>query len=294
MSTAIDNARNLPVVYYRVSISGLAPNKNVKEMSAATEETAQAAKGTVTTLLRRIPKTYAGPLTAISGKIRNLFYQKTIQLGDAFAVPISMVPAFRAQLQTLCQEYELYRTKLIEASESGDLERLAKAELSNLADKVDIPTTDAIKKSYGISIRTDINYTSSAVQAAMELLQDDLKAQLKAEVEESTKAENAEQLTAVTRTIVTTIQNFLADVQERCAGDPKGIQYKTMVDKLQHIVNVLPAYNVTNNPELAKLIETVGEKFANMNKDILKIDQTARQKAIDTANELTKTFASMF
>jgi hypothetical protein len=188
----------------------------------------------------------------------------------------------------------LHRVKLIEASENGDLEKMVKAELANLADKVDIPTTEAIKKSFGISIRTDINYTSKSVQDAMALLQDDLKAQLKTEVEASAKAENAEQLASVTRTIVETIQKFLADVQERCAGDPKGIQYKTMVDKLQHIVNVLPAYNVTNDPELSKLIETVGEKFANMNKDLLKLDATARQKAIDTAKEVSNTFASLF
>jgi hypothetical protein len=67
-----------------------------------------------------------------------------------------------------------------------------------------------------------------------------------------------------------------------------------MTDKLAHIVNVLPAYNLTQNAELANLIETVRTKFANMNKDVLKVDPTARQKAVDTVTEIKSAFATMF
>jgi hypothetical protein len=263
-------------------------------MSQQTEATASAEKGTVTTLVRNIPVCFSAPIKRIEGQIRNLFYNNGIQLGDSFGVPIAVLPVFKSKLDALRQEYALHFSTMVTAAENGTLQAMALKELADLGDKVAIPTVEQIREGYGVDVRTSLNIDTPAVASAMALLSDDLKAQLKTEIEESAKKEHAEQLASVTGVVVDTIKAFLEDVETRCAVDPKGIQFKTMTDKLAHIVNVLPAYNLTQNAELANLIETVRTKFANMNKDVLKVDPTARQKAVDTVTEIKSAFATMF
>jgi hypothetical protein len=67
-----------------------------------------------------------------------------------------------------------------------------------------------------------------------------------------------------------------------------------MVEALEEIVNVLPAYNVTNNPEITNLIETVRKTFDGVNKETLKDDATARQNMVTKAQTVASGFASMF
>jgi hypothetical protein len=294
MSNVINNVSEMPVVFYRFSVHGKADKKNVRSMSQQTEATASAEKGTVTTLVRNIPVCFSAPIKRIEGQIRNLFYNNGIQLGDSFGVPIAVLPVFKSKLDALRQEYALHFSNMVTAAENGTLQAMALKELADLGDKVAIPTVEQIREGYGVDVRTSLNIDTPAVASAMALLSDDLKAQLKTEIEESAKKEHAEQLASVTGVVVDTIKAFLEDVETRCAVDPKGIQFKTMTDKLAHIVNVLPAYNLTQNAELANLIETVRTKFANMNKDVLKVDPTARQKAVDMVTEIKSAFATMF
>lgn len=295
MNNTIQNAAELPVVVYRFSVHGKADKSNVRSMSEEITEQAGAEKDTVTTLVRRVPKCFAGPLKTAEGQIRNLFYKRAIQFGDCFAVPVKAVPAFKSELSRLEQEYGLHLSRLVEAAENGTLQQTADAQLADLKDKVTVPTAAEIREGYGVEVRTYVNFDSATVTGALAILSDDLRTALKADVEASLAKDNAEKLASANEKVVGAVRDFLKDVQERCGKvDPKGIQFKTLVDKARNVIDNLPAYNLTGDPELAALIESVRTKFDGLNKEVLKADPQARQKAVDGAAEIRTNFAKLF
>ena len=295
VANMINDAQEMPVVFYRLHIKGKASKANVKELSVKAEQENGAKADTVTSLVVRIPAIYAAPIKSVEGKIRNLFYKKAIQLGDAFGVPIKVLPSFKHELDTLTQEYNLHFSKLVEASESGEMETILSAQTADLREKITAPTAAEIRSGYGVVVNSFVNFESTAVQDAMKVLADDLKTSLKADVEASVARENASQLEASNQMILEKVKTVLKDIMTRCAlADVKGIKFATMVEALEEIVNVLPAYNVTNNPEITNLIETVRKTFDGVNKETLKDDETARKNMVTKAKSVASGFASMF
>ncbi len=295
VANMINNAQEMPVVFYRLHIKGKASKANVKELSLKAEQENGAKADTVTSLVVRIPAIYAAPIKSVEGKIRNLFYKKAIMLGDAFGVPIKVLPAFKFELDTLTQEYNLHFNKLVEASENGEMETILSAQTAELREKITPPTAAEIRTGYGVEINSFVNFESMAVKDAMKVLADDLKTSLKVDVEASVARENAHQLEASNELIVDKVKKVLKDIMTRCAlADVKGIKFATMVEALEEIVNVLPAYNVTNNPEITNLIETIRKTFDGVNKDALKDSETARKNMVAKAQTITAGFAQMF
>ena len=295
MSNMIQNAVEMPVVFYKFTVRGKASKTNVKEMSREAEEAAKADKGTVTSLVTRIPSCFAKPVKTVEGQIRNLFYKEAIVLGDSYGVPIAILPSFKSKLDKLVQEYHLHYSKLLDAAHSGELITILAKQSGELIERIKAPTVTEIEEGYGVEIDMDVNFTSSAVETAMKVLSDDLKDQLRKEVEVSRDRQNKAQLESVGQTIVGTVKELLLDIQDRCARqDVKGTHFQSLIDKVEHIVKVLPAYNVTNNPEMDKLLSEVKAKFENLDKDTLKVSADERQKAVDAAAEITKGFADLF
>lgn len=293
--TGIIERSDLPVVFYRVKVRGKASKTNIKELSDVAEQAAGAKRGTVTSLVVRVPECFAAPIKKRESQIRGLFYKEAIALGDAYGVPIAILPSFKAKLDVLRQEYALDFAALVEASENGVMERMLKEQLNILRQKVTPPTSAEIREGYGVDVQTFINFDSVAVQTAMKVLGDDIKSSLRADVEASVARENASQLSAAREKITEDVKAFLDDIRIRCSvADTKGIQYKTLVDKYMKIVNVLPAYNVTNDPEVSKLLADIRTKFDGLAKETLATNPTVRQSTIAKADEITAGFASMF
>ena len=140
----------------------------------------------------------------------------------------------------------------------------------------------------------DVNFGDSRVEAAMQILSDEMKSQLRNEVEASSKKEQAEILSNMQGKITDKVKALLADIQDRVTKGEKGTQWKTLVDKVRHIVEVLPAYNVTENPELDKMIASVKENFGTLNEDGLKDSVTVRAATVEKANQMVDSFANLF
>lgn len=290
----ISNAAELPVVFYSLTVRGKADKTNVNELSETLETNATAEAGTVKALVTRIPAQWAKPIKHCESEIRTHFKKEGIPLGDKIGIPLAILPEFKSKLDRMTSEFELHFNNLITAMETGELvDVLTKSSGTNI-DKIKIPTLDEIRGGYGVKISCYVNYNSGAVKTALTVLSDELKDILRKDVEESVKKDNADQINSANEKIIGTVKAFLKDVTERCSEvDNKGTHWKSMVDKYEFIVKILPAYNITKSPELQKLLETVRTVFDGMNKETLKADVTTRQKMIEKADTVSKGFASM-
>jgi len=292
-----NRVENLPVAFYTVSISGKSDNANAKGLDAEIEANKGAEEGAIRSLVNIIPKVYSKPITSLGAKVRNHFEKNGIRLGKTvYGIPLTILPKFKAELDVLRQEHALHVSKLVEVAESGVLLDLVTKQAGDVASQVvdKVPDADDIRNGFGIDIRVAVDFNDTKISQAMAILSDDVKNQLRAEVEASAKKDKDDQINNVNGKIINAVKLLIKDINDRCAKGEKGTQWKTMIDKIKHIVEVLPAYNVLANPELDALIKSVNDKFGKLDQDLLKEDDNARKEMIEDANEIKSTFAKLF
>lgn len=288
-------AKDMPVAIFTPHIHSKSDNVEDRSLSQKAEQDNNAQKGMVKSRVTRIPKVYAGPMGTIEGKIRQLFYKEAIQLGQSFAVPLSIFPAFKARLDGYIQEYDLLFAKMVEAVESGEMETVLRAEAGDLIEKIKIPSVSEIRNGYGVDVSLNCNFDSQIVQTALSVLAADVRENLKKDVEASVKRENEAQLSASSQKIISEVKSLLKDINTRCnVTDSKGLHYETLIDKIERVTKVLPVYNVTGDKQLSDLLETIRQKFDGLNKKTLKSDATVRESTVKKAQEITAGFAQMF
>jgi hypothetical protein len=291
------NKVSIPVAMYTVSISGKSDSANAKRLDREISDNKGADKGAVRTMVSIIPKTYSKPITSIGAKVRNHFEKNGIRLGKTlYGIPMTVLAKFKAELDALEQEYKLHVEKLVEIAEDGTLVDMIVKQSGELADEIvgRIPTADQIRNGYGIDVRVHVDFDDAGVNQAMAILSDDLKNQLRSEVEESAKKDRNDKINTINAKIIENVKKLIADIEDRCKSAEKGTQWKTMIDKVKYITEVLPAYNVLKNPELDALIEMVKVKFGKLDQDLLKVNGEIRETAIADAVEVKKAFSDFF
>ena len=292
---AVGFSKDMPVAIFTPHIRGKSDNVEDKSLSAKAEQENNAQKGMVKSRVTRIPKMYAGPIGTMEGKIRQHFYKEGIQIGASFAVPLSIFPSFKAVLDGYIQEYNLLFAKMVASVESGEMEAVLRKEAGDLIDKITVPSVSEIRNGYGVEVNLNCNFDSENVQTALKVLADDVRENLKKDVETSVKKENEAQLSAATQKIVGEVKALLKDINTRCnVADAKGFKYETLIDKIERVTKVLPSYNVTGDKQLSDLLETIRQKFDGLNKKTLKTDATVRESTVKKAQEIAAGFAQMF
>jgi hypothetical protein len=131
----------------------------------------------------------------------------------------------------------------------------------------------------------------------MQILSADLKEQLRKEVEESVKKDKLDAENAFNIKITSAVQKILSDIEKNAARIAKAedrIHWKTVIDNINHVIEVLPAYNVRGNAELSKLIEMVRVKLGSFDKDNLQKDSKSQAAIVASAKEIENTFADLF
>jgi hypothetical protein len=294
----MDISKNeIPVVWYDFSIHGCSLTKKAKIISQETEQANTSESGTVSSMVSIIPKIWAKPIRKAEGKIRNHFSDHAIQIGNVYAVPITIYPKFKHDLESLMSEYYVAIDALLVVAQNGELYEIAKKQLSQIKDKenINLPSPDEIKARYHIEINIDCNFNSQRVQDAINVLSNDIKEKIEKDVKESAQRRIDAQQKAIMETVLNPVKEFIADIQDRCKrGDENKIQWKTLVDKIRHITEVLPNFNVNNDPEITKMFDTLKEKFGNLDKDLLKENNQVRQEAVKQADKILVDFSHIF
>lgn len=288
---------SIPVAMYTLCVSGKSDSANAKHLDNEIADAKGADDGAVRTMVGIIPKTYSKPITSVGAKVRNHFEKNGIRLGKSlFGIPMTILPKFKADLDVMIQEHKLLVSKLVEIAESGVLKDMIIKQSGALADEIisKIPDADTIRNGYGIDVRVSVDFADAKVDQAMAILSDDLKNQLRKEVEESAKKDREDKINTINAKIIENVKHLIKDIETRCKTAEKRTQWKTMIDKVRYIVDVLPAYNVLKNPELDKLIEMVKVKFGKLDQELLKDSEVVRNTAIADAVEVKKAFADFF
>jgi hypothetical protein len=160
---------------------------------------------------------------------------------------------------------------------------------------VGIPSADEIRNGFGYEIISSANFDSPAVKKAFDLLETGFRESVRKEIETSMKNDISEQLEESSRVIRAKVLATLNTVINKAGkAEVKGVHFKTIVKSILNLVEEMPNYNLTNDPEITKLLAAVRTQFDGVNGEILRIDPKARESAVEKAKTVKKNFAKMF
>lgn len=288
----------IPVVWYDFSIHSCSSAKKAKTISKETEEYNTSDNGTVSAMVSIIPKIWAKPIRTIEGKIRTHFNAHAIQIGNMYAVPITTYPKFKHDLDMLLSEHYIKVEALIKVAETGELYEVSRKQLSKITDKenIKLPSVEEIRSGYGVDININVNFESERTQVALKVLSGDIKDKLVEDVKKSLESSLHDQQKAIMENIISPVKALIADIQDRCTRNPDDskVVWKTLVDKIKHVTEVLPKFNLNDDPEITKMFDILKDSFGNLDKDVLKDNPEVRKEVVKKAELIAINFGSMF
>lgn len=287
---------NLAVARFTFSVSG---STGAVQAATATENLrAENDSTNARAMIQRYPKLYTKELTKAAGRYRNHFATQCTRIGDFWCIPLPLLPAFRAEEKARKTEYETQIANLISHAESGELVRQLERENGKLFDQVPkVPTAEQIRADFGIFSNYETNLDNPNVQEALKMLAKDVRENIENEVKANIQKEServAKESVAKPLGELKELINALAENATKTGDDLKNIGWKGIADKIVRVVEVLPAYNFTNDPNVAKLLEMAKKSFDGMTKDHLKDREDVRKEAGKAAVAMKEAMSEMF
>lgn len=290
------NVGNMSVARFQFSVCG---STGAVCAAGATAELRTANDSTnARALIQRYPELYVKDLTKAAGRYRNLFKKECTQIGPYWVIGLDLLPKFRAEEKSRRTEYETQVANLVQHAESGELVRQLERENGKLFDQIpQVPTAEQIREDFHIYCTYETNLADAGVQSALKLLAEDVRKTIEEEVQENLKRdaeiaakESASKPIAELRDLI----KCMAEQASKTGDDLKGVSWKSMADKIVRVVEVMPSYNFTNDPKVAKLLDMAKESFDGMTKDHLKDRADVREEAVKAAKNMKKAMADMF
>lgn len=214
-------------------------------------------------------------------KARDIVKKYTIEWvpkkkGAERLLPTSLFDACTSELRALINEQEETKNSFCERWE----ERLEEAEayLGDMFNRNEYPTADVIRKKFYIKVDfKKVPPTGSLIV--------DLNEEALAEVQDNIDAQEIEREQAMVRDIGVRLYKSLTTITDRLTSDrkPSERSANATVRDLNEIANLLPALNITNDPDLAQFASEIKAKLAKLDPAQIKEDSTFRD---DKAKEV--------
>ena len=164
-------------------------------------------------------------------------------------------------------------------------------DMGDLFDPKDFPTPDVIREKFYFKVdvlpvpnQEDIRIIDALPQEEVDRM-----------IEEVRERDNARTQTAM-RDAATRLLDAISKVHAKLSvkvGDPGSIFRDSMIENIAQLVEVMPALNIINDPELDKLTKEA-KKFALYSPDQLREDETHRAKVAGEAKKLADKLAGLF
>jgi hypothetical protein len=76
--------------------------------------------------------------------------------------------------------------------------------------------------------------------------------------------------------------------------DPKAIFRDSLVGNVRELVEILPTMNITDDPDLARIIDSVSSEVANVDAQVLRDDKAQRAETAEKADKILGTMQNAF
>ena len=222
------------------------------------------------------------PVQSCAAALRELHYTLTLPWGDNGdrVLPSVLFEDYTTQIRNAREKYMNVVRDFV--SEYPNLVQAARKRLGTLYEPSDYPAASQIEDRFGAKVGF------SPIAAA-----EDFRVDVGAENVAEIRAEISREAEARLKEATAACWLRVREVVERYAlrmSDEKGRVYDSMVDNARDLVKLLPALNLTNDPELTRVAQEIELRLLPTTIGQLRSSATARQKVAEAANDIMANF----
>lgn len=296
---------SIPYVYVTVKSHLKAQSVRLADKSEELVREAGADSRAMVALQRRLPPYVQKLLTGSYSTAYAFFNGRFPNIGSGtFAVPVYAIgvdgqrrevwPEIHQKVEEFRERHEAGILKAAELLATGQVLDMAK-EFSGKAYKGEIlPQSEAmLREWYRLEILVDVK-PSPEYTAWLENVGQVEREKLESDVEKSRAITEATERAALREPLMDGIRDLLESVIEK--ADKKGTHWKTIAEKVERIVTILPAFNIDHDPKINQILLDIADKFkvVKVQGDALREKENpARKELVTEAKRIAKAFAGL-
>jgi hypothetical protein len=235
-----------------------------------------------------VPPEALSGIVAAASNIRKIHARYTLPWSDngLDILPAASVQAYDSDMREARMAFETAVDKLCDLYPT--LLATAPARLGELFNAGDYPSVSDIRSRFGIRIRTLPMPTGADFRVEMSEAQSRM---LREEIERDSR----EALEAAMKDAWQRVADVVAPMVEKLRGykpaafkgeKAEGIFRDTLVENVRQLVAVLPAFNLTNSPDLDMVFESMRRDLCRHDAEALRDDGLLRQQTADAAERI--------
>jgi len=162
-----------------------------------------------------------------------------------------------------------------------------KAELKNLFNAGDYPSVEFLRPRFYFEVRllpipVASDFRVELADAQLDKAKADLEANMKGVLDDAMK-DTRQQIVVAVGAMAEKLKNFDPDASSR---KDRGIFHQSLVDNMRELVELLPAFNLTEDPKLTKVIARMQKELCNEEAKELRENEDVRKVVQKSAEEI--------
>lgn len=220
------------------------------------------------------------PMARVESAARNYHYSVTLPWGEngERILPAALFMEYTGKINEFRGQFEACVAEFI-ASYPG-LVQDARQRLGTLYDPKDYPEASKIASKFAFV--TPVTPIPDASDFRVELNADYVEA-----IKRDITQRHEQQQTAAVRHVWERVREVVGKIHEVCSKEKPRI-FDSMIDNARQLVDVLPALNLNNDPELARVAQEMQALLVSS--DSLRNSAVKRQSVAATADQILKSF----
>ncbi|MDB6024025.1 MAG: uncharacterized protein JWM68_248 [Verrucomicrobiales bacterium] len=232
----------------------------------------------------KLPEEALMPIKKFAGECRRRHYDLTLPWEDAYRLlTVASQASYNDQFTGFQKEFN----KLVEAFIEEYPNWLAQARImhSKTFNAADYPTVQGMRESF----KFEMEYTP--VPNANHFVKSFAEEQVTA-MSQDLEARNEQR---IAEAVADTWNRMIAPVRAMAdkLSSKEGIFRDTLVQNIKDIVELVPALNLTNNPQIVEAAKVIMDQLGSLDVDTLRDNKIVRQEAAEAAKNLVARFGAV-
>lgn len=225
-------------------------------------------------------------LQQVVSQARSYHISKTLPWGDQGIriLPSPLLYAYNSQMRTLKSEFEQISRKIVESYD--ELKQMAKDRLGALYNEGDFKDPDVFARKFYFKV--DIAPVATENDFRVDLEQDEVE-KLREQFKESEGFRTAEAMKEAWGRLHSAVVNMATNL-----SDPDKIFRDSLVGNLEKIVDILPDLNISDDPDLTAMTNSVKSVLCGYTAKELRKDKELRKHVAEDASSIATRMAGYF
>lgn len=269
----------------RLFIGQVGLSARSRTLSEEAAEKHQADRSSVRGIVQIITAQDRAEITQCINQARQVFYANTLPWDDnAYRlIPLVRYTTLKHELDTIQNAFDDAVHELV--ANYDMLRKDYHKRVNDLAQEVPFPAKDELERSFKFElIEMPISDTSDI---RLRHVDPNVVEQMKVRINQ----QNATRLAEAQTEIISRLSEMAGRIKTQ-AGKEKGRLFESLVTNINDAVAVLPGLNVSQDPEITRLIEAVKVKLGSLDIEDMRDSSYARREAVKAADDVLKELQS--